>query len=652
MHHRIGSLHLHYRVRDASLGAHVPAFDRALQGGLSEAIAARISLQLGHDAGVVVIRELAASVVLAGQDAMLDSRIVERVCRSSVDALVDTLSDPPSSDTLMRFEDEAAFVGAFIVDLLAGVAWEHWYYGAFHRHRGASIGEAIRGVLEDATDPARVLAWLSRRGKLEAILALLRASELLDVLQAGAQAPADSIEGDGTDALSQAAFALLDALGVAISTDARADLLRRFCATHAVAVDWRDRRALSGYVLRLMQFLLADGRVAASRVANASDAWRTLLDTTFDWLDGEWLAGRIEALAAPGGAFRASEAARVHSVLSPRQSRILDAIATQVREGGLRIPLHAGAEATLVRLIAAAGLQLAPGETLDASIVSALEAIARALAPASHPRGDGSGDAALTDRDLDATRAIATHNPPRDAAIDALAQISPSAASLAHVLKAAPDDAASLGDSTSTAGLYLLLRGLMDARLPALAHASAVPLAPLLGALVHRWFTPQAPFDAATSLWVGADHCDFDALETAIEGVHALNAAMTETLAFRQGIDEHTLRASLDADTRWPTPLPCSAPLDAALARTASLLMRTWAMWLRGVADSSSAFLLDNCLRRAARVGITDDTVHMDLDPAPLDVVLRMAGYFERIDRVPWLGDRRVTFAVRGPARE
>jgi hypothetical protein len=78
----------------------------------------------------------------------------------------------------------------------------------------------------------------------------------------------------------------------------------------------------------------------------------------------------------------------------------------------------------------------------------------------------------------------------------------------------------------------------------------------------------------------------------------------------------------------------------------AASVLRLWAHWLPGIAQSSDAFLLRQFLPRRGVVRANDKTVAVSLAPAPLDVVLEMAGYLAPIVAVPWLGDRRMTFAV------
>ena len=65
-----------------------------------------------------------------------------------------------------------------------------------------------------------------------------------------------------------------------------------------------------------------------------------------------------------------------------------------------------------------------------------------------------------------------------------------------------------------------------------------------------------------------------------------------------------------------------------------------------GFADAGMPFLVEKCLQRDGWIHVTDAAVKIGLEPAPLDVVLDMAGYLRPIERVSWLGDRRVSFRI------
>src|SRR5262245_5679625 len=197
MEDRIGTLQLHYHVSDrASLGPALgPRLDRAVRAGLAEALSARMSAMIGDDGSVIVIRELNAPVVLDKTDWSLDSRVVARICGSSADAVAALLSRDAPTESVVRFDDEAAFVGSFILDLFTGSAWGLWYYGAFRRYRRADTQATIRAVLaESGAEVARVFAWLSRRGRLDAVLSSLAPGDARRLLGCG---PESSDQPDG-----------------------------------------------------------------------------------------------------------------------------------------------------------------------------------------------------------------------------------------------------------------------------------------------------------------------------------------------------------------------------------------------------------------------------------------------------------------------
>ena len=87
---------------------------------------------------------------------------------------------------------------------------------------------------------------------------------------------------------------------------------------------------------------------------------------------------------------------------------------------------------------------------------------------------------------------------------------------------------------------------------------------------------------------------------------------------------------------------------DLPLAIVACMLLRMWSFWLRGFSSSSIPFLLENFVRRRGRVHVVDEGLLIELERRPLDIVLRMAGYLDDLERVPWLDGGRIKFQVRG----
>jgi hypothetical protein len=80
---------------------------------------------------------------------------------------------------------------------------------------------------------------------------------------------------------------------------------------------------------------------------------------------------------------------------------------------------------------------------------------------------------------------------------------------------------------------------------------------------------------------------------------------------------------------------------DLTLGLAALALLRVWARWLRGFSASSAPFLLEQWIRRGGRLHAGDDGLRVEIDPAPLDAVLEMAGYTRDLETP---GERPVRF--------
>ncbi len=87
---------------------------------------------------------------------------------------------------------------------------------------------------------------------------------------------------------------------------------------------------------------------------------------------------------------------------------------------------------------------------------------------------------------------------------------------------------------------------------------------------------------------------------------------------------------------------------DLTIALTAISLLRLWARWLRHFADSSVPYLLTNFIRRPGHISIYQNSLLVELEHRPLDMVIDMAGYLVELEAVSWLEPRRVRFRVRG----
>jgi hypothetical protein len=87
---------------------------------------------------------------------------------------------------------------------------------------------------------------------------------------------------------------------------------------------------------------------------------------------------------------------------------------------------------------------------------------------------------------------------------------------------------------------------------------------------------------------------------------------------------------------------------DLAIGLMSIALLRAWARWLRQFADASVPYLLETFVRRPGRLTVGEDSILVEMEPRPLDIIVDMAGYTDELSQVPWLGGRRIRFEAQG----
>jgi hypothetical protein len=430
-----------------------------------------------------------------------------------------------------------------------------------------------------------------------------------------------------------------------------------------------------------------------------------------DWLDRERLAARVrESLAVPGEPAFAGEYGGPGVAITPRQKALLaDLLAALERVGHTLDDTNPASPANALRLLAGLAAGGAP-RTLDGpagSWILRLLAAWEGLACAPRPeavlaflrRGDLEGALLLLPSDLRAGaaagwRLLLRLGDPGQAVLEKLA---------ARVSERPPEPFYPRYE-TPRAGAALLLRALQDLRLPSLAgpRLTAAILACLGG-------PGDDPHDQALALLCGAEKLDDSPLDRPAFDAGWLRALAGQRLIEGEELRLYELpwagdRLLVAGDSSGLFPLSCviQAPddpeeilrrwlsiwprenprlihtgeagedlslqqerLDAiltafgedpagsarpgfSLALLGECVLRQWARWLRGFAESSTAYLLKSFIRRAGTVEAQPGRVLVALDPLPLDVALQMIGYFDPLERVSWLNGRRVEFNVRG----
>jgi len=425
------------------------------------------------------------------------------------------------------------------------------------------------------------------------------------------------------------------------------DLLASYAATRPQPPDWTDRRALASAVRSILYFMQRCGHIAIPHEGEFEERWRVSvgeLAKTLDWLDLDWLGQVLVAL--PQKTAPAPEAARNPDVFgaTPNQSRLLVRL-RQILAAAV-VPLDRAqpdSESNALRLfaaLAAAEPEIA-AHPATPSILKLLLAAWAAIECAEDPI------AVL--KQLRAGRilsALPGLTPGHFEALRATGALGSVAADVIHELMAnspialhGPADRDTI--YSACAGLFLLVRAITEVRI--------TPPAPVLFALGLQWFGTCDP-DPGLALWSGLaepepaasilnrlEPAACDSLLARVRNILEGRASIDPRLAF---IMELASELTDDLTDNWPSDVERPPSIRALAVH----LLRLWSRWLRGFAQSSVPYLLQQFIRRPGEIELRPDEIVVILRPAPLDLVLEMSGYLAPTPAVPWLAQRRVSF--------
>jgi hypothetical protein len=635
MHGSIATHHVEYRVgsRSTAGSALVPSLDRAIRSALEEAITRRLALAFGDDEAVVVVREAHASVTLNAQDCVLSSAVVDRVSAAAADAVVATVTSPATDDSVARFASQIEFLGTFIVEVIAGTAWDRWFFGPLRAYRRQTAEETIAAVLAD-NDAAAIVEWMKTRGHHDAVAFILARDVLSRSELERLQAARDRDDLSKTSPLADTAFQLLRAMGWTARRWSARDAHARYLALHPGLPDWTSMRSLSAWVARFVRFTIGTNDEDESpQPPLSADAADPLLAGSLDWLDVAWLRGELRAIVEEIEERASEPPLRVAPVQSePIAERVIERLTERIRDRGFDVLSNATPDVLVSRLLA-----LVAEDRVDAGAGhAAVGEILRRVASAWLSFVDRQPHAIPWPADgASPTEAPAANTACREldvrVALEKLRDVGPQAAALFRELVRTSQMDVEGGTVTTAGGLFLLTRPVLDVRLPALAREVSAPLECVLGRIACSLFELQVPLDAASAFWVGSANPDFVGCPADDRRIVDLERSLELLL-----LDQYLNERDIERDTKY-------SPM-------AALIVRAWARWLPGVHGASVPFLLRNCLARRARVRVSEGSIDVLLDPAPLDVVLEMVGCFRPIEIVPWLGSRRMNFAINTSA--
>jgi hypothetical protein len=654
---RIGHVHICYRVPQASRSSTtVAALNRVARERIAAVCDNALSKTFEVDNTVYVVRRVSARVAILSKHLDLESRIAEQWGHRLCAAVVKSIAEQ-DRDNVVRFENQAEFVARFLTDLVAGEAWNLWYYGAFHNCREMSIEDAILAVLEENRNWFwEILRRLRQSGILDVVLALLgqRGQKKLWAEIVRGEAREESADAFRIFVLS--AFRIVAALDLwSAEPPEETTVVSRYLLTRPTAPQWHSSISLADAVADILRFLLIEGwaSLPESLSSDQISRFELTLDSTFDWLDKQHLTSCVRAIFQPQVTLTSERVAVLRPPgASPSHIRLLEDLRRLLREGSCRLdPGDPAAHSNLLRLLAA--LSEDADSSSNAQVADVLESIVEVWMMLRRIAGRSDGlsylrggqlEAILT-QSRDSTRADGRRH------LQAVVQLGAPAIALVEELLSQTTRATVRGPTvcleSQCAGLFLLVRALQDIRLTAvLRECGFETIEPLLTGLAlaiggsASWINET--LDPGAALWAGIqseemlsslqflDRLDLEQFEQVLRDLLAAQRLIDPLEAFNPQGDYG--------------PLPCSDESALLVKHTAAWVLRAWARWLPGLSNSSIPYLLRNFIRRPGTIEVGPLFLEIGLAAAPLDSILRMAGYLSDSPGAAWLGNRTIRF--------
>ncbi|MBN8636216.1 MAG: hypothetical protein J0M07_12890 [Anaerolineae bacterium] len=668
----------------------------------------RLERALGGDTDTVyILRALTVSHALQLNTDRLDVQIADEWGINLTRGVVGRIARGEDDD-LKVFPNMAAFVAHFLDLLLLGRAWRVWYCYPFAHLRGLDIPTAAhRLLMEQRESLPRILVALKEFGALDALLAQLSPDHIRDLLRHGLDA-ADAGRPAALRVLFEQMVALVDTLDLWAhgKPDVEARVAVFLAQSEAFVLDWRDPRSLCVILQAAFTFLLAQGDLLRATDLTSLPARLDNALSALSYLDTAPLKAAILAAFAhrngpPVDGFW------IAAVPIPERQRALidDLVAV------LRAHPFTSADWSARLLLYTALISRTPHWMNDPLVPEVIERVLQLRTLLQRGAISRPLLVQVLNGHLSVTLATISETPVTQA-LQFIATLGDRAQPVIEVLNAtdqAPHMPPMNSISTQCAGIFLLLRPLLDLRLQGLAarcpflpedvrwsalllqlglrcagkaaqefaeldpgllmfvgldptiehspsptahwtHAS-VPDLYTFWAEVTRILAGQHMLSEEPPRWCRVALYGNDEYGSLLVGEDPVSRVLVDARFADQVTDElwaddaaaqviqNTFRELATGDTSEPQ-------VDLLLRLCTAALLRVWSRWLRQFQATTIPYLLDNFIRRVGRMIITEDDLTIELDARPLDVVLELAGYLGDLDRVTWLGNRRVHYRI------
>jgi hypothetical protein len=507
---RIGRLNCRYLVAAPSAEAElVTRLDRVARDLLADSLMTALNCALAHDSTVYVMRKIKAELVLDSESFTADTQIAAQWGESLARAVTRTIArDRSDATNLVTFASEADYTAHFIDDLIAGTAWDRWFYSPFFRLRNFSLPIALQKALTESKDQIPVvLKHLNARGVMQDVCSVLGPQGAEFVWQELAEK--DPALPDALRPLFHLATDLMIRLDFEFSESPNIDsLLRSFTSRNSAQVDWRDSTGLAIALWTIVTHVIGSG-VVQPPLTQPAELWLpriTTALTAFDWLDrayleqtllqflsGEERKGQspnadrlqsptpsaddtataagdtnpqtsLDSVVADGGAHPYPSPHRAEGIATPRQQRLLGDLLDAVQACRGSLDVHQFDSSRNALQLYACLLNRHPEWSSDSGVAPTIRSFLAAVRTFRDERG-GTAISIETSKPLLRTAPV-SHTPMGQALVKMARSLAIDDQDISARRAAIP---------TECAGLFLLIRALNDLGLPGLTESPPYP---------------------------------------------------------------------------------------------------------------------------------------------------------------------------------
>ncbi|HEX2205696.1 MAG TPA: hypothetical protein VHG91_20455, partial [Longimicrobium sp.] len=570
------------------------------------------------------------------------------------------LRRPRAAEEVRVFDSTAEYVAHFVEALAAGWTVEVWYFGPLLPFRGRGLGETLANLARAEPDAwPEVLRLLRLRGLLGALLGRLAVADR-EVLR-GVPAPPERPLGrdEGWPLFLAAWDAALSAMSAGAdrgseSSDARrapaaalpespGEAFRLYLETHPTApASWGVPSAIGACVAAMVRWILR--RAAASITVENGEAALA----RHPWIDPAPVRRVLREHAAPPR----SEASTSRiggwdsgdGSSSPAGLRLADPPLRPLRSGAMN-------RTRALRFLRAANLLASPAPSRSGTTavpesaddpfldlqdeVWAVDAAAARLASTGAAPSEGEVLRAIESADDGNPKSPARSNEPIRVLTAAARELDDGERRALASAVAARAQARTLTLETAAAGVFFLIRPLVDLGVPGLATRAGLSGA-ALRALLHEAAKRAADApenDRAAGVFAyGSLGAEWTPEPPAAPG-DPRRAELARALR------AHAARMGLALAE--PEPEPGSGSDDDVEALLVEAACRQLVRWMRGFETSSAAYVLKQVVRRPGAFRVpAKGPVEVVWPSSGMDVLLERAGYLEPLAAVPWWDGR------------